>query len=63
MLALLRTVTAGLLQPTPARSYQQARVNCAALSCTGSHEYPGAFPPASKTTVDEPKPEHYRFML
>src|SRR5262245_45014482 len=34
MVVLVRGVGGGSLQPTPARSYQQARVNLATLGCT-----------------------------
>ncbi|SPE30457.1 hypothetical protein SBA2_510015 [Acidobacteriia bacterium SbA2] len=47
----------GSLHPTPARSYQHARVMFASLVCTDDHAYPGSLPPASRTTVGLPSPE------
>src|ERR1035437_296801 len=46
----------GSLHPTPARSYQQARVKFAMLVCMDVHSYPGPLPPVSKMTADCPGP-------
>src|ERR1700687_4061468 len=58
---LVRGSGPAVLQPYPARSYEQTRANFATSGCTNFQPTAGTPSPVSKITVGLPRPEQSRF--